>query len=65
MTTDPTATPDLQARYDIQTRELQRERAEHRQTLAQVTALRLALGLHPTGAPSPTRPRTQDAADGR
>ena len=26
--TDPTATPDLQARYDILAREVQRERAE-------------------------------------
>ena len=50
MTSDPTATPDLQARYDIQTRELQRVRAEHDRTLAQVAALRLALGLHPHGA---------------
>jgi hypothetical protein len=43
MSEDPTDTPDLQARYDIQTRELQRERQAWREAMAEVATLRLAL----------------------
>jgi hypothetical protein len=42
----PEGPPDLQARYDIQTRELQRERTAHAAALAELVKLRAALGLH-------------------
>jgi hypothetical protein len=57
---DPTDTPDLRARYDILAQEVQRERQAWRDAMAEVATLRLALGLHPTGTPSTTRPRTSE-----
>jgi hypothetical protein len=56
--TDPTDTPDLRARYDILAQEVQRERQAWHNAMAEVATLRLTLGLHPTGAPSTTRPRS-------
>jgi hypothetical protein len=51
----PHALPDLQARYDIQTRELQRERTAHAAALAEISKLRAALGPHHETAPAPAR----------
>lgn len=58
---DPIATPDLQARYDILLRELQRERAEAAKLKAAIAPLRLALGLHPQAAPAAMTPRSMEA----
>ena len=56
--TDPTATPDLQARYDVLLRELQRERGEGKKLEAELALARGALGLdaQPTPACSPPSP---------
>lgn len=55
---DPSATPDMKARYEIQTRELQRERAVGKAMLretaywrAEAIELRRLLGMNPTTQP--------------
>jgi hypothetical protein len=53
--TDATDTPDLRARYDIQTKELKRERDAHAAALTEIRSLRAALGLAHDAAPSPAR----------
>lgn len=52
---DPTDTLDLRARYDVQTKELQRVRDAHAADRVETRSLRAALGLAHDAPPAPAR----------